>query len=58
MSISRRRFLEGTALSGIAAGVSNAAKTDNTHKLPTRVLVSASPSSGSPNEPQSALPAT
>src|SRR5438045_6252293 len=38
MSISRRRFLESTALSGIAAGVSNAAKTDNTHKLPTRVL--------------------
>jgi hypothetical protein len=26
--------------------------------LPTRVLLSAFPSSGSPNEPQSALPAT
>src|SRR5437763_8289272 len=38
MSISRRRFLEGTALSGIAAGVSSAAKSDNNHKLPTRVL--------------------
>jgi uncharacterized protein len=38
MSISRRRFLEGTALSGIAAGVSSAAKTESNHKLPTRVL--------------------
>jgi len=38
MSISRRRFLEGTALDGIAAGVSSAAKDDTTHKLPTRVL--------------------
>src|SRR6266581_1917636 len=38
MSISRRRFIESTALGGIAAGVTNAAKDDNTHKLPTRVL--------------------
>src|SRR6266853_3861866 len=38
MSISRRRFIEGTALGGIAAGVTNAAKSDNNHKLPTRVL--------------------
>ena len=38
MSISRRRFLEGTALGGIAAGVSDAAKIDKDHKLPTRVL--------------------
>jgi predicted aldo/keto reductase-like oxidoreductase len=38
MSISRRRFLEGTALGGIAAGVSSAAKLDKDHKLPTRVL--------------------
>jgi hypothetical protein len=37
MSISRRRFLEGTALGGIAAGV-NAAELDKEHKLPTRVL--------------------
>jgi len=35
MSISRRRFLESTALAGIAAGVSNAAETA---RLPTRVL--------------------
>ncbi len=38
MSISRRRFIESTALGGIAAGVTNAAKSDNNHKLPTRVL--------------------
>jgi predicted aldo/keto reductase-like oxidoreductase len=38
MSISRRRFLEGTALGGITAGVANAAKADKDHKLPTRVL--------------------
>jgi len=35
MSISRRRFLESTAMAGIAAGVSNATETT---KLPTRVL--------------------
>src|SRR5712664_712148 len=38
MSISRRRFLEGAALGGIAAGMSSAAKIDKDHKLPTRVL--------------------
>src|SRR5580704_2729234 len=38
MSISRRRFLEGTALGGIAAGVSTASKLDKDHKLPTRAL--------------------
>src|SRR6266852_6728864 len=38
MSISRRQFLESTALTGIAAGVSSAAKLDKDHKLPTRVL--------------------
>jgi uncharacterized protein len=38
MSISRRRFLESTALGGIAAGVSNAAEIDKNQKLPTRVL--------------------
>src|SRR5258708_13196969 len=38
MSITRRRFLEGTALGGIAAGVTNAAEIDKDHKLPTRVL--------------------
>jgi predicted aldo/keto reductase-like oxidoreductase len=38
MSISRRRFLEGAAIGGIAAGVSNAAKIDKDHKLPTRAL--------------------
>jgi predicted aldo/keto reductase-like oxidoreductase len=38
MSISRRRFLEGAALSGIAAGVTNAAEIDKDHKIPTRVL--------------------
>ena len=31
MSISRRRFLEGTALGGITAGVTNAAKADKDH---------------------------
>jgi len=38
MSISRRRFLEGTALGGLAAGVTNAAEIGKDHKLPTRVL--------------------
>src|SRR6202140_1025979 len=38
MSISRRRFLEGTTLGGIAAGVSGASKLDKDHKLPTRPL--------------------
>ena len=38
MSISRRRFLESTALGGIAAGVTNAAEIGKDHKLPTRVL--------------------
>src|SRR5262245_35611959 len=38
MSLSRRRFLESTALGGITAGVTNAAKIDKDHKLPTRVL--------------------
>ena len=38
MSISRRRFLEGTTLGGLAAGVSNASKLDKDHKLPTRAL--------------------
>jgi Predicted oxidoreductases of the aldo/keto reductase family len=38
MSISRRRFLEGTALGGIAAGVSSAASKLDKDKLPTRVL--------------------
>src|SRR5260221_1168619 len=38
MSISRRRFLESTALGGLAAGVTNAAEIGKDHKLPTRVL--------------------
>src|SRR5437867_10888419 len=38
MSISRRRFLESTALGGLAAGVTNAAENGKDHKLPTRVL--------------------
>ncbi len=38
MSISRRSFLEGATLSGIAAGVSGAAEIDKEHKLPTRPL--------------------
>ena len=38
MSISRRRFLESTALGSIAAGVTNAAEIDKDHKLPTRML--------------------
>jgi predicted aldo/keto reductase-like oxidoreductase len=38
MSISRRRFLESTALGGLAAGVTQAAEIDKDHKLPTRVL--------------------
>src|SRR6266446_10604558 len=38
MSISRRRFLESTALGGLAAGVTNAAEIGKEHKLPTRVL--------------------
>jgi len=38
MSISRRRFLEGTTLGGIAATVSGASKLDKDHKLPTRQL--------------------
>jgi uncharacterized protein len=38
MSISRRRFLESTALSGIAAGVTGAAEIGKDHKLSTRVL--------------------
>src|SRR5260370_18130423 len=38
MSISRRRFLEGTALGGIAAGMSSAASKLDKDKLPTRVL--------------------
>src|SRR5689334_24900411 len=38
MSISRRRFLEGTTLAGIAAGVSNASEHGKDQKLPTRVL--------------------
>ena len=37
MSISRREFLENTALSGLAAGMSSAAELDGS-KLPTRVL--------------------
>src|SRR5271154_5941890 len=38
MSISRREFLENTALGGLAAaGISNAAELDGS-KLPTRVL--------------------
>jgi aryl-alcohol dehydrogenase-like predicted oxidoreductase len=37
MSISRRRFLEGTTLGGLAAGVSSASKLDK-DKLPTRAL--------------------
>src|SRR5215475_6656426 len=38
MSISRRRFLEGATLSGIAAGVAGSAEIDKDHKLPTRTL--------------------
>lgn len=38
MSISRRRFLEGAAIGGIATGLTAAPKVDKDHKLPTRVL--------------------
>ena len=38
MSISRRRFLEGATLGGLAASVSGAAEIDKDRKLPTRVL--------------------
>jgi len=38
MNISRRRFIEGAALGGMAAGVSSAATIDKDHKIPTRVL--------------------
>src|SRR3989442_14819023 len=38
MSISRRRFLEGAALGGFAAGAAGGAEIGKDQKLPTRVL--------------------
>ncbi len=38
MGISRRRFLEGAAIGGIATGLTAAPKVDKDHKLPTRAL--------------------